>query len=129
MWRKLNLSRTHFNFSEDQESCDSLAKNNFVRANFSKFGAVYDRVRKNTEAFRNFCLIYLKSKHLHKHCIYKKRWLNNKTEKVWHLFVWAFISLLLLMFFTIVFIWCRHFDPNGFLYLLHMLSDVWSHLK
>ena len=31
-WRKLNLSRTCFNSSEGQESCDSLAKNNFVRA-------------------------------------------------------------------------------------------------
>ena len=64
-----------------------------MRATFQKFGAVCDRVWKNTKASRNFCIIYLKSKHLCKHCIYNESWLNNKTEKVWHLFVCAFISL------------------------------------
>ena len=85
-WRKLNLSRTCFNSSEGQESCDSLPKNNFVRATFWKFGAMCDCIRKNAEASRNCCIIYLKSKHLHEHCIYNESWLNNKTEKVWHLF-------------------------------------------
>ena len=59
--RKLNLSRTCFNPSEGQESCDSLAKNNFVRPTFWKFGAMCDCLRKNAEAFRNCCIIYLKS--------------------------------------------------------------------
>ena len=35
-----------FNSSERQESCDSLAKNNLVRAAFQKFGAMCDRIRK-----------------------------------------------------------------------------------
>ena len=84
-WRKLNLSCTHFNSPAGQESCDSLAKNNFVRPAFWKFSAVCDYVWKNTEASRNSCVIYLKSKHLCKHCIYDQSLLNNKTEKVWHL--------------------------------------------
>ena len=91
MWRKLNLFCTCFNSSEGQENCDSLAKNNFVRITFQKFGAVCDHMRKNTEASGNWSIIYLKSKHSHEHCIYNKSWLNNKTEKVWHLFVSPFI--------------------------------------
>ena len=91
MWRKLNLSCTCFNFSEGQENCDSLAKNNFVRTTFWKFGAICDHIRKNTEASGNCSIIYLKSKHSREHCIYNQSWLNNKTEKVWHLFVWPFI--------------------------------------
>ena len=59
MWRKLNLSCTCFNYSEGQESHDSLAKNNFVRATFWKYGAVCDRLRKNVEASRNCCIVYL----------------------------------------------------------------------
>ena len=36
--------------------------------------------------------------------------------------------LLLLLFYTIVFIWCCHFDPNRLLYLLCMLMNTrnWS---
>ena len=120
-WRKLNLSRTCFYSSEVQESCDSLAKNNFVRAAFQKFDAVYGRIRKNAEAFRNCCIIYLKSKHLHEHCIYNESWLNKNTEKVWHLFVCPFILLPLLMFYRIDFVCCCHVDPNGFPYLLCLL--------
>ena len=101
-WRKLKLPHTYFNSPEDQESCDSLAKNNFV----------CDCVWKNTKASRNCPMIYLKSKHSCKHCIFHESWLYNKTEKVWHLFAYAFISLLLLMFFKIVFIFHRHVDPN-----------------
>ena len=81
MWRKLNRSRTCFNYSESQESCDSLAKINFMRATFQKFGAVCDHVRKNAEASRNYWVIYLKSKHSREHCIYNESWLNNKIEK------------------------------------------------
>ena len=61
---------TCFNSSEGQESCHSLAINNFVRATFQKFGVVCDCVRKNAAASRNCCMIYLKSKHLCEHCIY-----------------------------------------------------------
>ena len=117
-WRKLNLSHTCFNSSEVQESCDSLAKINFVRATFQKFGAMCDHIRKNTEASRNCCIIYLKSKHSCEHCIYNESGLNNKTEKVWHLFIYPFILLLLLMFYVIVFICCSYVDPNEFPYLL-----------
>ena len=79
MWRKLNLCCICFNSSEGQESCDSLAKNNFGRATFWKFGTVCDRVTKNSEASRNFCNIYLKSKHSHEHCIWKLiKWLKRK---------------------------------------------------
>ena len=39
-------------------------------------------------------------------------------------FVCLFMSLLLLMFFEIVFICRRHADPNGFLHLLHTLRVV-----
>ena len=100
---------------------DSLAKNNFVRATFQKFGVVCDCIRKNTQVSRNCCIIYLKSKHFHEHCIHNESWLNNKKWKSWHLFVSAFISLLLLiMFFTIFFVCHRHLDPNRFPYLLHM---------
>ena len=60
-----------FNFSEGQESCHSVAKINFVRATFQKFGALCDSIRKNAEASINCCIIYLKSKHLHEHCIIK----------------------------------------------------------
>ena len=35
-----------FNSSEGQESCDSLATNNLVRAAFQKFGAMCDGIRK-----------------------------------------------------------------------------------
>ena len=72
--RKLNLSCTYFNSLEGQESCNSLVKNNFVRATFQKF--VSDSIRKNIEASRNCCIIYLKSKHLYKHCIYNESWLK-----------------------------------------------------
>ena len=92
MWKKLNLSRTCFNSSGGQGSCYSFPKSNFVRATFWKFGAVWDRIRKNTEASRNCCIICLKPKHSHEHCIYYESWLNNKTEKVWHLFVCLFIA-------------------------------------
>ena len=60
----LHESCTCFNSSEGQESCDSLAKINFVRAAFWIFGAVCDRIRKNAEASRNYCIIYLKSKYV-----------------------------------------------------------------
>ena len=46
-----------FNSFEGQRSCDSLAKNNFVRAAFQKFGAMCDHVRKNAEASRNCYVI------------------------------------------------------------------------
>ena len=124
-WRKLNLSCTCFNSSEGQESCDSLAKNNIARTAFRKFGVVCDRVRKNAEASRNCCIIYIKSKHSFEHCIYSEIWLNNKTEKVWHLLVCPFMLLLLvIMFYTIAFVCRRHVDPNGFPYLLrtHAIS-------
>ena len=112
-WRMLDLSRTCFNSSEGQESCGSLVKNNFVRLFFRKFGAVCGRIRKNAETSRNCCVIYLKPKHSRKYCIYNESWLNNKTEKVWHLFVCSFILLLLLiMFYTIVFVCRRHVDHN-----------------
>ena len=118
MWRKPNLSCTCFNSSESQESCDSLAKINFVKATFRKFDAMHDHI-KNAEASRNYCIIYRKSKHSCKHCIYyNESWLNNKTKKVWHLFVCPFILLLLLIFYTIVFVCCCHIDPKGFPYLL-----------
>ena len=121
-WRKLSLSCTYFNFTEGQDTCDCLAKNNFVRATFWKFSVVCDRVRKNTKASRNCCVIYLKPKHSREHCIYYESWLNNKTEKVWHLLVCYFISLLLsIIFFTIVFVCRSHVDPDGFLCLLHAL--------
>ena len=113
-WRKLNLSCTCFNSSEGQVSCDSLAKINFLRANFHKFGAVCDRIRKNAEASENCCIIYLKSKHLREHCIYNESWINSKTEKAWPLSVCPFILLLLLMFYTIVFVCHCHVDPNGY---------------
>ena len=74
-------------FQLGQESCDSLAKNNFVRAIFQTFGTLCDCVRKNAGASRNCCIIYLKSKHLCEHCIYNESWLNNKIEKVRCLFV------------------------------------------
>ena len=86
-WRKMNLSHTYFNSPDGQKSCDSLAKNNFVRATFRKFVGVCDCISKNAEASRNCCVIYQKSKHSREHCIYNGSWLNNKTEKVWHLFV------------------------------------------
>ena len=103
MWRKLNLSCTYCKSPEGQDSCNSLAKNYCVRATFWEFGVMRDRVRRNTKTSRKCCIIYLKSKHSYKHCIYNKSWLNNKTEKIWHLFVCALISLLLLTFFTIVY--------------------------
>ena len=81
MWRKPNLSCTCFNSSESQESCDSLAKINFVKATFRKFDAMHDHI-KNAEASRNYCIIYRKSKHSCKHCIYyNESWLNNKTKR------------------------------------------------
>ena len=121
-WRKPNLSRTYFNCTEGQDTCDSLAKNNFVRATFWEFSVLCDRVRKNTEASRNCCVIHLKSKHSREHCIYHESWLNSKTEKVWHFLVCYFISLLLLiMFFTIFFVCRRHVHPNGFPCLLRTL--------
>ena len=114
MWGKLNLSQTYFNSPEGQKSCDSLAKGNFVRATFWKFGAMCGNLWKNTKASRNCCIIYLNS---HKHCIYNESWLNNKTEKLWHLFVCAFISLLLLLFSKIVFVCRHHVDSNRFSYI------------
>ena len=124
-WRKLNLSRTCLNSSESQKSCDFLAKINFVRATFRKFGAVCDRVRKSTEASINYCVIYLKSKQSRDYCKYNESWLNNKTEKVWLLFVCPFILLLLLiMLYTIVFVCRHHVDPNWFPYLLRTLSII-----
>ena len=57
MLRKLNLSHTCFNSSEGQESCNSLAKTNFVMATFWKIGAMCDRVKKNTKASRKCCKI------------------------------------------------------------------------
>ena len=80
MWKKLNQFPHLLNSPESQENWDSLAKNNFVRATFQK----------NTKAYRNCCVIYLKSKHLHKHWIYNESRLNNKTEKAWHLVFCAF---------------------------------------
>ena len=121
-WRKLNLSCTYFNSLEGQESCDSLVKNDFLRATFRKFGTSCDHIRKNTEASRNCCIIYLKSKHSCEHCIYKENWLNSKPEEIWYLFVCAFISLLLLLFLTIVFICFCHVDPNWFPYVLCTLN-------
>ena len=79
-----------------------------------------DHVRKNAKASRNCCKIYLKSKYSHKHCIYKESWLNNRKEKVWYLFVCVFISLPMLMFFTVVFVSCCQVDRDGFPYLLQM---------
>ena len=67
------------NSPEGQESRDSLAINNFVSATFWAFGTICDCIRKNTKASRNCCVIYLKSKHFHEHCIYNESWLNNKT--------------------------------------------------
>ena len=94
--RKLYLSCTCFNSSEGQESCDFLAKNNFMRTAFWKFGAECDCIRKNAKASRNCCI---KSKQSCKHGIYNESWFNNKTEKVWHLFVcWCFIQLSLFAF-------------------------------
>ena len=121
--RKLNLSRTCFNSSEGQENSDSLAKNNIVRDAFRKFGAV-------CEASRICCIIYIKSKHSFKHCIYSESWLNNKTEKVWHLLVnrkgipRVMLLLLVIMFYTIAFVCRRHVDPNVFPYVLrtHAIS-------
>ena len=54
--------------------------------------------------------------------MYNESWLINKAEKVWHLLVCVFMSLLLLMFFEIVFICCCHADPNGVPHLLHTLE-------
>ena len=65
-----------FNSPEGQESCDSLAENNFAWATFRKFGAMCGCVRKNAEASRNCCLIYLKSKHSHEHCFLKSNFKN-----------------------------------------------------
>ena len=48
---------TYFNSPEGQKSCDSLTKNNFVRATFQRFGAVNDRVWKNTKTFRNYWVL------------------------------------------------------------------------
>ena len=110
-WGKLNLSQIYFNSPEGQKSCDSFAKGKFVRDTFWKLGAMWSLVWKNTEASRNCCIIYLNS---NKHWIYNESWLNNKIEKLWHLFVCAFISLMLLLFSKIVFICCHHVGPNGF---------------
>ena len=56
------------------------------------------------------------------------RW-NNKTEKVWHLLVCVFMSLLLsIMFFEIVSICRRHADPNGVLHLLRA-RKLWKKEK
>ena len=121
-WKKLNLCLTCFNSSGGQESCSSFAKNNLVRATFRKFGAVCNCVKKNAKASRNCCIICIKSKHLREHCIYNESWLNNKIEKVWHLFVCPLILLLLLiMCNTTVFVCRRHIDPNEFPYLLRTL--------
>ena len=50
-------------------------------------------------------------------------WLNNKTEKIWHLFVCPFISLLLL-FDAILFICHRHVHPDGFLYFFPFFNII-----
>ena len=86
-----------------------------------KFGAICDHIRKNTKASGNCSIIYLKSKHSHKHCVYNGSWLNSKTEKVW-LVCLSLHFMLLLMFYTIVFVFCHHVNPNGFPYLLHTLN-------
>ena len=69
MLRKLNLSHTCFNSSEGQESCNSLAKTNFVMATFWKIGAMCDRVKKKTpKLLENVAKSNLKLKQ-RKHCI------------------------------------------------------------
>ena len=86
-WRatwKWDLSHTCFNSSGGQESSYSLAKNNFVRATFQKFGAVCDSVRKNAEASTLHNLLHnlSKIKTLARTLHINGSWLNNKTEKV-----------------------------------------------
>ena len=65
-------SISHFHSPEVQESYNSLAKKKFVRATFWKLGPMCDRIKKNTKASRNCCIIYLKSKHSHEHGIYNE---------------------------------------------------------
>ena len=81
--------------------------------------AVY---RKTPRLYRNCYVIILKWRNSREHCMYNEIWWNNKTEKVWHLLVCVFMSLLLLiMFFEIVSICRRHADPNGVPHLLRTL--------
>ena len=104
-------------FSEGQEKSDSLAKNNFVKATFEKFGAVCDCVRKNAKASKSTC----------EHCIYNESWLNNNRKGMAFVICPFILLLLLLMFYTIVFN-CHHYvDPNGFPYLLRtLMKTFWS---
>ena len=57
-----------------------------MRTALRKFGAMYGCIWKSSTTYRNCCIIYLKSKKLHKHYIYSERWLINKAEMLWHLF-------------------------------------------
>ena len=84
--------------------------------------AVY---RKTPRLYRNCYVIILKWRNSREHCMYNEIWWNNKTEKVWHLLVCVFMSLLLLiMFFVIVSICRRRADPNGVPHLLRTLPLI-----
>ena len=82
-WKKVNLCHTYCN---SPVKVRKAAKDNFVRTALRKFGAMYGCIWKSSTTYRNCCIIYLKSKKLHKHYIYSERWLINKAEMLWHLF-------------------------------------------
>ena len=58
MRANLNLCRAYVYYPGCLESCDSLAKDNFVRATLRKVAVVCGSVWKNVIASRNFYVIY-----------------------------------------------------------------------
>ena len=74
MMVKLNLFRIYIFYPGRLESCHSLAKNNFVRVTFWKFGVVCGRVVKKAEACRNCYIIILKWRSSREHCMYNENW-------------------------------------------------------
>ena len=71
--------------------------------------------------------------HIFSVLLFNQCWLNNKTEKVWHLFVmfvplfycccWCFIQL------SIVFVCCPHVDPVSVRCKADYNWCVWNHIK